>query len=308
MVTKVTARVFASSSPGGGNPVTVFLSKSRLSDSFQTRLARECAWESVVVEMGDSSSSAVPHVWFYMPSGETVSFCAHAAMGAAYSIAKESSGCADHTVLFQTNSGEKQRAVFADKMVGLQMRSTFSLEPISRKETLGKLLQEIGVEESSLCSRGPSLLNASVAGRPKTLFRLSSIEAVHGAQSPSDPGRFQYCCDEIESTGVYLYAPHPEVDYKFECRQFPRASGYPEDPATGIAAAALAVGLHQYDNSNGESCNPTYTFIQGTAMGRPSLIKIQDIQMLNGESENATVSLTCWGQLDVDSIECIRAL
>ena len=32
-----------------------------------------------------------------------------------------------------------------------------------------------------------------------------------------------------------------DVVLRYECRQFPRASGYPEDPATGIAAAALAV-------------------------------------------------------------------
>lgn len=33
----------------------------------------------------------------------------------------------------------------------------------------------------------------------------------------------------------------------WECRQFPRFSGYPEDPATGVAAGALAVSLeHRY--------------------------------------------------------------
>lgn len=109
-------------------------------------------------------------------------------------------------------------------------------------------------------------------------------------------------------TGVYLYAPYRDEDYKFECRQFPRPSGYPEDPATGIAAAALAASLHQHDSRNAEPCNPTFTFIQGTAMGRPSLTKIQDIQMLKGQSENATISLTCWGQVHVDYTECIRVL
>ena len=43
-----------------------------------------------------------------------------------------------------------------------------------------------------------------------------------------------------------------------ECRQFPRASGYPpgvtgyfEDPATGIAAGALVRSWHSYQKSLG---------------------------------------------------------
>jgi Phenazine biosynthesis-like protein len=58
-------------------------------------------------------------------------------------------------------------------------------------------------------------------------------------------------------------------------RQFPRASGYPEDPATGIAAAALAVSLH-----HAERLAPTrFKFYQGTAMGKASLIVVENVQL-----------------------------
>jgi len=60
-------------------------------------------------------------------------------------------------------------------------------------------------------------------------------------------------------------------------RQFPRASGYPEDPATGIAAAALACSL-KYHQQNAERHN-YYRFYQGSAMGKPSLIVLDSLQL-----------------------------
>jgi hypothetical protein len=56
-------------------------------------------------------------------------------------------------------------------------------------------------------------------------------------------------------------------------RQFPRASGYPEDPATGIAAAALAVSLH----SRHPRSNNRFKFFQGSAMGKPSVIVVDNV-------------------------------
>jgi PhzF family phenazine biosynthesis protein len=50
-------------------------------------------------------------------------------------------------------------------------------------------------------------------------------------------------CKKLDSTGLYPYAVVDEDNQIFEARQFPKSSGYPEDPATGIAAAALAYGL-----------------------------------------------------------------
>jgi predicted PhzF superfamily epimerase YddE/YHI9 len=49
-----------------------------------------------------------------------------------------------------------------------------------------------------------------------------------------------------------------------------------EDPATGIAAAALAASLQLGTGTDG---NPSTTFhmYQGTAMGRPSLIQVVNL-------------------------------
>src|SRR3546814_19694133 len=50
-------------------------------------------------------------------------------------------------------------------------------------------------------------------------------------------------CDAIESTGLYPFARVTAAGLAFEARQFPKASGYPEDAATGIAATALTGAL-----------------------------------------------------------------
>ena len=65
-------------------------------------------------------------------------------------------------------------------------------------------------------------------------------------------------------------------------RQFPKRSGYNEDPATGVAASAL--GAYLVDNGiakSNEGWN-SFTVMQGFAMGRPSMI-YSDILMENGK-------------------------
>lgn len=61
-------------------------------------------------------------------------------------------------------------------------------------------------------------------------------------------------------------------------RQFPRASGYPEDPATGVAAAALAASL-QHERLPWTQQSGRFKFYQGAAMGHASLILVEDVEL-----------------------------
>ena len=49
-------------------------------------------------------------------------------------------------------------------------------------------------------------------------------------------------CKRFGSTGLYPYAISAEPAV-VDARQFSKASGYPHDAATGMSAAALALGL-----------------------------------------------------------------
>jgi PhzF family phenazine biosynthesis protein len=155
-------------------------------------------------------------------------------------------------------------------------------------------------------SPGAAPRNASVA-RPKTLVALASAAAVHGARAPD--GGFAAACDAMDgSTGVYLHAPREDGASgarSYECRQFPRASGYPEDPATGIAAAALAASLRFGSDDDDGAPSVHYDMYQGTAMGRPSLIQVLDLR--KEEGGEGLISFKLQGWVNTDATYTVRA-
>jgi predicted PhzF superfamily epimerase YddE/YHI9 len=91
---------------------------------------------------------------------------------------------------------------------------------------------------------------------------------VHAAR-PDFPALWTLC-SRLETTGAYAFAPHPDGDPShLVARQYPVDAGYPEDPATGVAAAALAA----YLASQRRPARPAWTRItidQGDAMHAPS--------------------------------------
>ncbi len=313
---RIAARVFChAGSKGGGNPVTVFSSAVPLPSHLQGTLAKSCEWESVMVSSSSSSSNEeeenVAELAFYMPSGEQVSFCAHAALGGALAVAKRNDDFrfrspllseSTHTVQLSSSDSEQENTGVAR----LSMSAKYDESPVSHPPTLMRLLRShCGLGSEQLVARGkqfPSFMNASVA-RPKTMVYVGSMDILHQARQPkvsADPHQrnsFATACGAVDnSTGIYLYTTKPNEEGAWECRQFPRASGYPEDPATGIAAAALAASL----------CRdgiflPVYKFYQGTAMQRPSLIEVLDLQL---KADNH-VTFSLQGRVEIDRRETI---
>ncbi|KAL3937196.1 MAG: hypothetical protein SGARI_002242, partial [Bacillariaceae sp.] len=119
---------------------------------------------------------------------------------------------------------------------------------MSQPSLLCEMLKEhCGVDEEHILRTTESpesspLCHVSIA-RPKTLVPLQSTRLLHQAVAPKLAKKFQDDCRSLDdTTGLYLYAQSQDEDGAWECRQFPRAS-YPEDPATGIAAAALVCYL-----------------------------------------------------------------
>jgi len=171
----------------------------------------------------------------------------------------------------------------------------------------GKMALEEWSHRLDWSSKSASLppRNASVA-RPKTLVELESVDAVQRARVPTGDGSFADACATMDdSTGVYLYAQHENRATSYECRQFPRSSGYPEDPATGIAAAALAASLRfGPSSSKDESTSIDYDIYQGTAMGRPSLIQVVDLR--RDEHDSGRISFGLQGRVGIDATSTIE--
>jgi predicted PhzF superfamily epimerase YddE/YHI9 len=266
---------------------------------------------------------------FYMPTGEEVSFCAHAAMGGAMIMATTKGANANQADSLQFTAtmqpDQTYESIIHDHdIVSLRITQAPYIEEKMRhppqlqrilRDALSiqgpELVQPPSIMSSRRSIRYPTFCNASIA-RPKTLVYLSSVETLNKTQAPPVSDSFRLACDAIQSTGLYLYAPctsNADDDddddtlddcVEFECRQFPRASGYSEDPATGIAAAALAVSLH----TRGLQV-PYYKFHQGTSMGKPSLIMVEDLQVRDIDDAKH-VSFLLTGKVEVDSRETIE--
>lgn len=212
------------------------------------------------------------------------------------------------------HDGSKYDAKVTGNEVELIMNTQHSeTECNSQSCSLEDMLSEIGLDRSDVPTNDesfdvswPTFINSSVA-RMKTLIPIVSNERLHAATAPQNANKFREMCDAIDSTGVYLYsiftkreikeAAANDKDLVFECRQFPRSSGYPEDPATGIAAGCLAASLHQR-----KIINETIDVYQGTAMKRPSKIRvhISDYLYKTGESNDLKISYS--GIVDFDSL------
>ncbi|CAB9522697.1 isomerase, phenazine biosynthesis phzc phzf domain [Seminavis robusta] len=325
VVERVRARVFChsdsyssslSSEDGGGNPVTIFSSPETLSPKTQEKLAKECDWESVMVPhfsiLNNNNNNSPPPLSFYMPSGEQVSFCAHAAMGAAMEIClqqqqhqqQQEDPPEEQHISFTVDSKEYWTSIYDLDIVALEMKNTqvYQQTPISQPSMLYRMLRDYcGLETADIATTPRSdvmtsefettsynnhiLCHGSIA-RPKTLVPLWSVDDLHKkatAPSTTSSNNFALACKALDdTTGLYLYAKSNEEDGAWHCRQFPRASGYAEDPATGIAAAALACHLYHHH----EIELPVYKLYQGSAMGKPSLIVVDQLAVVEEKASD----------------------
>lgn len=323
IVEKITARVFCQKHGAGGNPVTIFsCPTTSLSEATQQRLAQTCAWESVMLNEKERKMS------FFMPTGEAVSFCAHAAMGGAMQMKRQSSfsTIVEEPFSFQADmqpDQSYQTILHEHGIVSLDMQAIFEEQQVQHPPQLQRILRDAlnlqapelvqppAMLSQSSVPRFPTFVNSSVA-RPKTLVFVNDQETLNTIKAPTASDPFRIACDALQSTGLYLYAfcsveDMNENELLIECRQFPRASGYPEDPATGIAAAALALSLYQRGLRR-----QYYKFQQGTAMGKPSLILVENIQCLSADGDTdpneagMRVSFRLTGKVEVDDREEIE--
>lgn len=240
--------------PGGGNPCPVVLDARGMDAEAMRALAAAYGHESGFVLPPEDAASADFRFRFFVPEHE-MEMCGHATLGAAWLL--RSRGRALGTELrIETLSGPV-RALFADDAVEIT-------QPPGRVREVaetGAVLAALGLSPADL-RPGTAVLNAATS-RVKTLVPVSDLARLQ-ALNP-DQGQVRAACEAIGSTGLYPWAGGAERIV--HARQFPRSSGYPEDAATGIAAAALFYGL---------GAPATGLLVrQGEAMGRPSEIHVR---------------------------------
>jgi PhzF family phenazine biosynthesis protein len=261
--------VFASG-PNGGNPAPIVIDAQGMSDEDMRAVARVSGHESGFVLPAPPDSDCDFAVRFWVPNHE-MEMCGHATVGAVWLLHLLGRLTRDRMAIW-TRSGRIEARMVDRGSSGRQIEIS---QPRGDVESLpeagvaeAEILSVLGISSSDLA---PLPIQNARTSRTKTLVPLKSVAILDGLMP--DFLRIEGICEEIGSTGLYPYAVSDLDGQVFDARQFPKSSGYPEDAATGIAAAALAFGL--VANKLVDFSDRLIRIRQGRAMGRPSEIEVR---------------------------------
>lgn len=252
---------------GGGNPCPVVADASGLDAEAMRAVAHRYGHESGFILPPEDDAHDV-RLRFFVPNHE-MEMCAHATIGALWVLAQRGL-LPPSPVRIATASGS---------VTGFVARRDDGAWTVEITQPAGRavpLPQDRAADVLAALGIGPDALvdlplHNAITSRVKTLVPMCDTKRLNGLAP--DPAAVEAACRRIGSTGLYPYAAVDAPARVFEARQFPQSSGYPEDAATGIAAAALAFGL-LHDGSVAADDRPIRIF-QGRAMGRLSEIRVR---------------------------------
>jgi PhzF family phenazine biosynthesis protein len=261
--------VFAAG-PGGGNPAPIVVDAAGMSDAQMQEVAQRYGHESGFVLPAAPGSDCDYEFRFWVPNHE-MPMCGHATVGAVWLL--HQSGLLQRDRLsIQTRSGKVRIRITGHTAEGAAVeisQPAGRIEPLTEAQlSRDEILDVLGINTAQLA---PLPIQNACTSRVKTLIPLTSTADLDNLQPRFE--KIEALCERIGSTGLYPYATFDAGRQIFDARQFPRASGYPEDAATGIAASALSFGL--LTNGMVETSERTITIRQGRAMKRPSQISVR---------------------------------
>lgn len=260
--------VFAAT-PYGGNPAPIVPDAVGMSDADMQDVARIYGLESGFVLPAPTGSGCDFIFRFWVPNHE-MEMCGHATVGALWLLQRLGQLPRDHVSIL-TKSGRVNGRISThngDFHIEItQPRGRVQPLPINGQNHT-EILSVLGITSNDLA---PFPIQNASTSRIKTLIPLKSASLLDELRP--DFGRIEVVCERIGSTGLYPYAPFDLESQTFDARQFPKSSGYPEDAATGIAAAALSFGL--LENGIVDASDQLVRVRQGRAMGHPSEIFVR---------------------------------
>jgi PhzF family phenazine biosynthesis protein len=253
-----------------------------MSDAEMQHVARRYGHESGFVLPPPTGSDCDFECRFWVPNHE-MSMCGHATVGAVW-LLDQAGRLSGEGAAIWTKSGR------VDTRIGKRTTKGAAVEISQPKGQVEPLFGLDGAEDEILDVLGITSnelahfpVQNACTSRVKTLVPLKSAVVLDGLRP--NYKKIEQLCERIGSTGLYPYAQFDHDKQIFDARQFPKSSGYPEDAATGIAAAALSFGL--LANGLVEASERQITIRQGRAMRRPSEISVR-FRIANGVADG------CW--------------
>ena len=261
--------VFAAG-PRGGNPAPIVIDAAGMSDDDMQQVARSFGHESGFVLPPPPGSDCDFEFRFWVPHHE-MSMCGHATVGALWLLDRLGKLSTDDPAIW-TKSGRVDARIRNRTEHGAAVEISQPVGSVTAlsdgDKSKADILEILGIQPDDLA---PLPIQNACTSRVKTLVPLRSV-SILDRLSP-DFTKIEALCSRIGSTGLYPYALFDKDAQIVDARQFPSSSGYPEDAATGIAAAALSFGL--LSNRMVEASERKITIRQGRAMQRPSEILVR---------------------------------
>lgn len=270
--------------PGGGNPCPVTLDADALTEEQMQRMTREFGFESVYL-MQSAREDCDWRARYFVPLHE-MEMCVHATIGSVF-VLVSTGRVTQSPVFYETAFGKIQIDWERD---GDDIRVSvhqFAPRFAESNPTAQEVCKALGIAPEQLA---PLPIESAATSRMKLIVPLRSREVLDGLEP--DFEALWALCDRYDTTGFYPFAMEQEDGQPvFYARQFPKRAGYPEDPATGVAASALGAYLAQHRVTALRDGWNRFVVMQGFAMHRPSIL-LSDIELSGGKIVHTRVAGT----------------
>lgn len=246
--------------PFGGNPAGVVLldGNNYPEEELMLKIAAELRYSETAFVRHDGEKEFT--IRYFTPKAE-VELCGHATIASFFLLHKK--GLASGQCLCHTKAGDL--TIEAGSKVLMQMAKPRIVTTIEDTE---ELYLALGIKTTANCKL--SALNYPVqivsAGLPDVMIPLPDVATLQSLQP--DMEAIAAITKKYDAVSFHVFA-FGNDGYTAHVRDFAPLYDIPEESATGTANASLTYYLQQNKNlAQDADC----TFIQGEAMGRPSVI------------------------------------
>lgn len=261
--------VFAAA-PGGGNLCPVCFDTDGLLTTLQMQeLAARFGHETVFV-LKPSQPGADLRLRYFVPNHE-MEMCIHATVGTV-TVLVEQGKITTSPVKIETPLGVI-KAEWSREENGIITVMVEQFPPTFADNNPGQaeVAEALGITGDLLATEAGPLQAVSTA-RAKLMVPLRDFKVLDSLKP--DFEKLWAICERYKNTGFYAFTLETrQPPFDIDARQFPLRAGYPEDPATGVAACALASYL--VINREGREGWNGYQIAQGFTMNRPSVIRAE---------------------------------
>lgn len=250
--------------PFGGNTAGVVLLEPGTDfpgEGWMRQLAAELRYSETAFVRREGATEFT--VRYFTPAGE-IDLCGHATIASFGVLFREGLVPDGACCLNHTKAGDLE--VLAGETVMMQVASPQLVQSFDDTSLLNDLLAAMGgLHREDL---GDLPVETFFTGLPDIMLPLRDVATLQALKP--DMAALSALSERLDVVGVHAFAIDPGGGFTAHVRNFAPRYDIPEESATGTSNAALTAYLFQHGIlRDGDCC----TFLQGEAMGRPSLIQ-----------------------------------